>query len=368
MYTAALCTQLCSSITIMDAMPQATRSSNSPNPHRRSHYEYPPPVQQHNAKLSSRQATANQAGERYDCRVEGLMNDYGHTMLPLPSSTSTSNWSNTALLPERSSQPSPNILSAEYDPFAPFHSDIPTSYDAPHHRHLYPTRSAETSMPPTSPSLSGVDSHRSSFSSAPASETYSHSEPYQAFHPRIKMEDQLEWPSENSSSLMLASSHLDNSNLAASASPYPGCLEATYFHQPGTIGWPKTTEYSDGIGRLESNATGRQQSAEARKLLGNVVTRTRTPRKMTTREDANFQCKAKGCGKLFSRSYNFKAHMETHDTGRVYPFPCPLPDCNKKFVRKTDLQRHHQSVHMKERNYQCDFCSRYFARKDTLRR
>jgi len=60
--------------------------------------------------------------------------------------------------------------------------------------------------------------------------------------------------------------------------------------------------------------------------------------------------------------------METHDASREYPFPCPLKDCNKKFVRKTDLQRHHQSVHMKQRNHRCDYCSRYFARKDTLRR
>ncbi|KAJ9149802.1 hypothetical protein NKR23_g3957 [Pleurostoma richardsiae] len=89
---------------------------------------------------------------------------------------------------------------------------------------------------------------------------------------------------------------------------------------------------------------------------------------MTTKEEANFQCEVRGCGKLFSRSYNFKAHMETHDEGREYPFPCPLGDCNRKFVRKTDLQRHHQSVHMKERNHKCDYCGRLFARKDTLRR
>jgi uncharacterized Zn-finger protein len=94
----------------------------------------------------------------------------------------------------------------------------------------------------------------------------------------------------------------------------------------------------------------------------------RAPRRLTTKEEANFQCEVKGCGKLFSRSYNFKAHMETHDEKRDYPFPCPVNECNKKFVRKTDLQRHHQSVHMKERNHKCDYCSRLFARKDTLRR
>ncbi|PNY29454.1 Transcription factor Sp5 [Tolypocladium capitatum] len=94
----------------------------------------------------------------------------------------------------------------------------------------------------------------------------------------------------------------------------------------------------------------------------------RGSRKHTTKEDANFQCSVEGCGKFFSRSYNFRSHMETHDEQREYPFPCFVNDCNKKFVRKTDLQRHHQSVHKKERNHRCDFCGRLFARKDTLRR
>lgn len=91
-------------------------------------------------------------------------------------------------------------------------------------------------------------------------------------------------------------------------------------------------------------------------------------RKHTTKEDANFQCQIKGCGKFFSRSYNFKSHMETHDEKREYPFPCELDGCSKRFVRKTDLQRHHASVHTKERNFKCDYCGRLFARKDTLRR
>ncbi|KAL6866302.1 hypothetical protein ACO1O0_002409 [Amphichorda felina] len=94
----------------------------------------------------------------------------------------------------------------------------------------------------------------------------------------------------------------------------------------------------------------------------------RPTRRHTTKEEANFQCMIKGCGKFFSRSYNFKSHMETHDEKREYPFPCQVPSCTKKFVRKTDLQRHHQSVHAKERNHKCDYCGRLFARKDTLRR
>lgn len=92
------------------------------------------------------------------------------------------------------------------------------------------------------------------------------------------------------------------------------------------------------------------------------------PRRLTTKEDANYQCRVEGCGKLFSRSYNYKAHLETHDDQREYPFPCAVSGCGRRFVRKTDLSRHHQSVHAKERNHECDYCGRLFARKDTLRR
>lgn len=49
-------------------------------------------------------------------------------------------------------------------------------------------------------------------------------------------------------------------------------------------------------------------------------------------------------------------------------YPCPVEGCSKKFARKTDLERHNKSVHIKERNHECTFCGRLFARKDTLRR
>ncbi|KAJ3498728.1 hypothetical protein NLG97_g900 [Lecanicillium saksenae] len=88
----------------------------------------------------------------------------------------------------------------------------------------------------------------------------------------------------------------------------------------------------------------------------------------STQQEGNFRCEVEGCGKLFTRSYNYKAHLETHDERREYPFHCTVSGCDKKFARKTDLQRHHQSVHMKERNHGCTFCGRFFARKDTLRR
>ena len=54
------------------------------------------------------------------------------------------------------------------------------------------------------------------------------------------------------------------------------------------------------------------------------------------------------CGKLFKRSYNWKSHMETHNLEHKYAHPCTAmignTPCTKKFQRKTDLDRHYDSV------------------------
>lgn len=56
------------------------------------------------------------------------------------------------------------------------------------------------------------------------------------------------------------------------------------------------------------------------------------------------KCSCEQCGKLFQRTYNLKAHLETHDPHRVQPHTCAFEKCNKRFVRRTDLLRHQQSV------------------------
>ncbi|POR34013.1 Transcription factor Sp5 [Tolypocladium paradoxum] len=166
--------------------------------------------------------------------------------------------------------------------------------------------------------------------------------------------------------------------------PYPiaGGLQAHYapsipsFHidSPQFVAEsPASSWKTQGCETSQPPASGQSPSeppaASSTATRSASLTRSRRgSRKHTTKEDANFQCNVEGCGKFFSRSYNFKSHMETHDEQREYPFPCFVSGCNKKFVRKTDLQRHHQSVHKKERNHRCNFCGRLFARKDTLRR
>jgi len=363
------------SLPAMDLTPQSARSPSSPyrytsNP--QPLYEYPSPAQ---SDSRYRSTDSLQGLGLYSCPISGSNVEPGGSIQSPPATNSWPTGNSQHRDTPRSTQSTPNVLSAEYDPFAPFH---PTVSAAPYSNDIYSTQPAEVTILPASPVPSGNTSQRSSFSSAPASEIFTQAGSSHSYTPRIKMEDHPDFVSGHEA-MMMSSPQLNQSIIVTSASSYPGSLEATYYHEPA-MSWPKV-EYaptqdlpslsslplppydrrSESMERISSGIQGQHRRPS-------TIARTRQPRKLTTKEDANFQCSVSGCGKLFGRSYNFKAHMETHDAGREYPFPCPIDNCSKKFVRKTDLQRHHQSVHMKQRNHRCDYCSRFFARKDTLRR
>src|SRR5690606_9492223 len=118
---------------------------------------------------------------------------------------------------------------------------------------------------------------------------------------------------------------------------------------------------------LNSMVSTRDHTARAR---GASSTPTRNPernkRQYTTRDKANYICSK--CGKYFDRIWNFKIHKLTHDPNRDKPHGCNFKGCKSRFVRKTDLDRHMSSVHLKEKKWGCGMCDRRFARKDTLRR
>ncbi|KAF8852099.1 hypothetical protein BDZ45DRAFT_126426 [Acephala macrosclerotiorum] len=357
----------------MELTPQSARSPTSPYPYNSNPqplYEYPSPAQ---SDSRYRSTDSLQGLGLYSCPMSGSTVENG-PVTNISSPSATNNWPNTTLQHRdtpRSSHSNPNLLPAEYDPFAPYHTTGPTPYS----HDIYSAQTSEVTVLPASPVPSGNTSQRSSFS-APASEIFTQAGSTHSYTPRIKMEDHPDYVAGNDS-MMLSSPQLNHSLLVSSAGPYAGSLEAAYYNDQASMGWPKM-EYGNppelpGITSLpippydRRSESGEPGSGSQAPRRASGVPRTRT-RRLTSKEDANFQCHVKGCGKLFGRSYNFKAHMETHDASREYPFPCPVKDCNKKFVRKTDLQRHHQSVHMKQRNHRCDYCSRFFARKDTLRR
>lgn len=359
--------------------PQSARSptplsySSNPEPH----YEYPSPAQSDSRFRSTEPLPGIGL---YSCSMPGstVEESLNNSRSNIQVSTATNDWANTTLqqaTTPRSSQGASSILSAEYDPFAPYHNSIASSYT----HDIYSAHTAEVAVLPVSPVPSGNTSQRSSFSSAPASEIFTQAGSIHSYTPRIKMEEHHSEYATSNESVMMSSPQISHT-LLSTANPYPGSLDANYYNDQASLGWSKveytTSQDLPSISTLPIPPYGRRSESNDRssgKALDrrrgpSTIARTRGVRKLTTKEDANFQCNVKGCGKLFGRSYNYKAHMETHDASREYPFPCPLKDCNKKFVRKTDLQRHHQSVHMKQRNHRCDYCSRYFARKDTLRR
>ncbi|KAL8791001.1 MAG: hypothetical protein Q9195_006075 [Heterodermia aff. obscurata] len=100
------------------------------------------------------------------------------------------------------------------------------------------------------------------------------------------------------------------------------------------------------------------------------LTPNKAKRRPTTVEEFNHDCRV--CGELVKGTSNWKSHMLKHDTERKYPFKCTAilgrSSCNKKFQRKTDLDKHYDKVHVKARPHMCTHCGNSYARIDTIRR
>lgn len=295
----------------------------------------------------------------YD-QVCGMGSNFGQgTPLPPLDVMTSADWSEDVLLHSSSSAGIPNILSAEYDPFASYEQSMPPAYG----HNAYPAHPSQAPMLVHSPQ----PLHRTlSHSPDPAGPRNSMSYSYGGSPaPRIKVETAGEF----SAGVEVSQYPSPGPSIAMplEADSYGPTAGGSDYLSEGA--WPKP-EYEQVDSEHFYSGPGDQGASllPDRRSYRSGRSPRRQPRRLTTKEEANFQCQVKGCGKLFSRSYNYKAHLETHDDRREYPFPCTVDDCNKRFVRKTDLSRHHQSVHMKERNHKCEYCARTFARKDTLRR
>jgi hypothetical protein len=98
----------------------------------------------------------------------------------------------------------------------------------------------------------------------------------------------------------------------------------------------------------------------------NVTTgRTANASRIRRKQEANFMCPVPGCGSTFTRSFNLKGHMRSHNEEK--PFQCKWPGCGKGFARQHDCKRHEQ-LHSNYRPFTCDGCSKNFARMDALNR
>lgn len=82
--------------------------------------------------------------------------------------------------------------------------------------------------------------------------------------------------------------------------------------------------------------------------------------------ETKFACPIPGCGKIFTRKANRRAHMSTHNPDRSRPYVCSL--CPKAYLRSVDLIRHQETIHEKSKKHTCTGCNRYFTRKEGLKK
>ncbi|KAI9439688.1 hypothetical protein H4582DRAFT_1541289 [Lactarius indigo] len=98
----------------------------------------------------------------------------------------------------------------------------------------------------------------------------------------------------------------------------------------------------------------------------NVTTTATADASMKRRiNDAKFVCPVPGCGSTFTRHFNLKGHLRSHNDEK--PFQCKWPGCGKGFARQHDCKRHEQ-LHSNHRPFTCDGCRKPFARLDALNR
>lgn len=236
----------------------------------------------------------------------------------------------------QSSQP-PDIFTAAYDPFSGFTSSPNTgmmSVSSPNAPDLIFCHT---------PSSTNLPSHRSSISSSyTPSEAYSQHGSDLTYTPRVKVEDASEWhpTAGNEYGWQRSMTTQCLSPYSSGVSPATAAGEDVYRNAE----WPKPGAPAYPLG-LQNHEGQRLAQIDTASVLPSV-NRIKKKRARTTPEEATHECRV--CGKLFKRSYNWKSHMETHNPDRKYPHPCTATvgdtPCTKKFQRKTDLDRHHESV------------------------
>ena len=250
-----------------------------------------------------------------------------------PSPQPSDSWSHSSMMEQdfpQTSQP-PDIFSAAFDPFSGYSASANTGMMATHSPEAPGLVFCQT------PPSTNMPSHRSSISSSYSpSEAFSqHGNEY--YTPKVKVEESSEWyPSAGNDQVLQPSLTTQGlSHYSNGVSPINGPTEEYYKNQP--TGYP--TEYNTMIGEDP------RSKFDAAPVLPSV-NRIKKKRQRTTPEEATHECRV--CGKLFKRSYNWKSHLETHNPERKYPHPCTAmvgsTPCTKKFQRKTDLDRHYDSV------------------------
>jgi len=121
-----------------------------------------------------------------------------------------------------------------------------------------------------------------------------------------------------------------------------------------------------GGGYVESYSHESRGTTPVAVARPNVTTTATADASMKRRiNDAKFQCPVPGCGSTFTRHFNLKGHLRSHNDEK--PFHCKWPGCGKGFARQHDCKRHEQ-LHSNHRPFICEGCKKPFARLDALNR
>ncbi|ORX36669.1 hypothetical protein BD324DRAFT_459889 [Kockovaella imperatae] len=126
------------------------------------------------------------------------------------------------------------------------------------------------------------------------------------------------------------------------------------------------SSYGGGSPRMEM-PEGAQVPGKLAKLK---VTSTATEVASTSRRtnEGVYKCPVPGCGSTFTRHFNLKGHLRSHNDER--PYKCLYDGCPKSvvgFARQHDCKRH-MLLHEGLRPFECDGCGKKFARLDALTR
>jgi transposase-like protein len=177
------------------------------------------------------------------------------------------------------------------------------------------------------------------------------------FHDHIDMER-----SENNIDLSLYE-QMGSPNVSASHDSSAGMIAS-----PG-IGFAALSPVSGAQSQqFESSPAARSESVESLttfQQLGSSGASVHGQRNSANSE-RRYVCSV--CGRAFDKKYNLREHEKKHDPSRVSPHVCPEPGCGKRLGRRTDVNRHVQSVHEKAKRFVCPKCLKRFDRKDTLSR
>lgn len=321
----------------MDSTPQSMRSPVSPY-QRHSKQSFSSQRPAYYPMTPQPEPNRNRGLGIFACGLQQQQQQPQSSVQQLPPSPQPSDgWSHPSMMEQdfpQSTQP-PDIFSAAYDPFSGFSTA--------------PNTGMMSGSSPEAPGLvychtppsTNLPSHRSSVSSSYApSEAFSQHGADFTYTPRVKVEDASEWyPT-------AGNEHALQRNLTTQClSPYSaGVSPATGDDVYRNAEWPKSggPAYPIDLHHSEDHRLPQVGSAP----ILSSVNRIKKKRQRTTPEEATHECHV--CGKLFKRSYNWKSHMETHNPDRKYPHPCTATvgdtPCTKKFQRKTDLDRHYDSV------------------------